>query len=155
MCKMCICRRVGKGPLFEVSLQPPHTHTPLASGYQALLMAPTELLAEQHYATLLSLAEDMPVSLRPRVALVVASIKPKVCGRRCGARVPPRQPRAHDAGQACPATESPCPHATCQERKQLHARIAAGGVDLLVGTQALLQQTWAALGLVVIDEQHK
>lgn len=48
------------------------------AGYQALLMAPTELLAEQHYETLLSLAENMPISRRPRVELVVASIKQKV-----------------------------------------------------------------------------
>lgn len=41
-------------------------------------MAPTELLAEQHYATLLALAEDVPVALRPRVELVAASLKPKV-----------------------------------------------------------------------------
>lgn len=44
------------------------------------MMAPTELLAEQHYATLVDLAEQMPVALRPRVALITNSLKPKVGG---------------------------------------------------------------------------
>lgn len=124
-------------------------------------MAPTELLAEQHYATLVSLAEDMPVSLRPRVALVVASLKPKV--------------RVHSFASALLgwfgwhlATDCLCRLLRTQqhpppflaprqqERRELSARIASGGVDLVVGTQALLnQESWSALGLVVIDEQHK
>lgn len=42
-----------------------------------------------------------------------------------------------------------------QERRELSSRIAAGAVDLVIGTTALTSQSWAALGLVVIDEQHK
>jgi ATP-dependent DNA helicase RecG len=34
------------------------------NGYQAVFMAPTEILAEQHYATLRSLVRDLPVSVR-------------------------------------------------------------------------------------------
>jgi ATP-dependent DNA helicase RecG len=39
----------------------------------------------------------------------------------------------------------------------LHAALAAGEVDLLIGTHALLteQVTFASLGVVVIDEQHR
>lgn len=49
---------------------------------------------------------------------------------------------------------SPLPLAW-QERKELSARIQTGAVDLVIGTSALANQKWAALGLVVIDEQHK
>lgn len=43
------------------------------------------------------------------------------------------------------------------ERKQALARIAAGEVDIIVGTQAVAQQEvqFHRLGLAIIDEQHK
>jgi len=44
------------------------------SGFQALIFAPTELLAKQHYRTLLDLVERLPLRPhRPRVALLVGS----------------------------------------------------------------------------------
>src|SRR5262249_53524376 len=46
---------------------------------------------------------------------------------------------------------------TAKERSNALADIQAGNVDLVVGTQALVQEDvqFARLGLVVIDEQHK
>jgi ATP-dependent DNA helicase RecG len=46
---------------------------------------------------------------------------------------------------------------TAAERRRLLADLAAGELDLVVGTQALVQDDvqFARLGLVVIDEQHK
>jgi ATP-dependent DNA helicase RecG len=46
---------------------------------------------------------------------------------------------------------------TSRERREALAALAAGEVDLVVGTQALVQEDvqFARLGLVVIDEQHK
>jgi ATP-dependent DNA helicase RecG len=43
------------------------------------------------------------------------------------------------------------------ERRKALARIRAGDVDIVVGTQALIQQdvTFKRLGFVVVDEQHK
>ncbi|MBN2582863.1 MAG: ATP-dependent DNA helicase RecG [Planctomycetes bacterium] len=43
------------------------------------------------------------------------------------------------------------------ERKKALARIRTGDVDIVVGTQALIQQdvTFKRLGFVVVDEQHK
>ena len=43
------------------------------NGCQACMMAPTEILAQQHYATLLELLKDMPI----RVALLTGSTKKK------------------------------------------------------------------------------
>eukprot|EP00775_Hariotina_reticulata_P012580 gene12580-12710_t len=65
------------------------------SGYQSLLLAPTELLATQHYATLTSLSEQLFLKhlglKRPRVALLTSSskasektaIKAALAGGRC------------------------------------------------------------------------
>ena len=46
---------------------------------------------------------------------------------------------------------------TQAERRDTLARIAAGELDLVIGTQAIVQEDveFAQLGLVVIDEQHK
>ena len=83
---------------------------------QTLLMAPTELLAEQHARTFGAWAG--PLGLR--VASLTAST--------------PRSQRA-----------------------ALLARAAAGELDVLVGTQALLseQLVLPALALAIVDEQHR
>ncbi len=88
----------------------------IESGAQAALLAPTEILARQHHATLCKLAEALPV----RIALLT--------GR--------------DKGRA---------------REALLADLAAGRIDLLVGTHAIFQEAvdYHDLGLVVVDEQHR
>jgi ATP-dependent DNA helicase RecG len=86
------------------------------SGFQAAIMVPTEILAEQHYLTMRRLVEPLGV----RVMLLTSAIK----GNR---------------------------------RRELLETIAAGAVDLLVGTHALIQEEleFKALSLAVIDEQHR
>ncbi|TWU05041.1 ATP-dependent DNA helicase RecG [Stieleria varia] len=87
----------------------------VANGYQAVLMAPTEVLARQHFRTL----QKMLDGSRVRVGLLCGSL-------------------------------------TAAERRDVLAGTAAGEIDLLVGTQALLFSIeFAKLGLCVIDEQHK
>lgn len=88
----------------------------VAHGCQAVLMAPTEVLARQHALTLDRLLETS----RVRRAQLIGGLTP---GRRTA----------------------------------LLELIAAGEVDVVVGTQAIIQEdvSFANLGLVVIDEQHK
>ncbi|HLA84080.1 MAG TPA: ATP-dependent DNA helicase RecG [Thermoguttaceae bacterium] len=88
----------------------------VAHGYQAALMAPTEVLARQHVLTLRRLLAGSHVRLCPLIG-----------------------------GLSAP------------DRREALASIAAGTVDLVVGTHAILQEdvAFAKLGLVVIDEQHK
>jgi len=88
----------------------------IESGFQAAIMVPTEILAEQHYLTMQRLVEPLGV----RVMLLTSAIK--------GSR-----------------------------RRELLETIATGDVDLIVGTHALIQERleFKALGLAVIDEQHR
>jgi ATP-dependent DNA helicase RecG len=97
-------------------------------GYQGALMAPTEVLAEQHYIgvhrALAELRVPDPATLeggRPLRVVLLTS-------------------RSHG-----------------KERARLLEEVAAGHVDLVVGTHALLtpEVRFAALGVVVIDEQHR
>jgi ATP-dependent DNA helicase RecG len=86
------------------------------SGHQTALLAPTELLAEQHYRTLRRLVGDGEL----RVELFTASAAP---------------------GHA----------------ERIRGELAAGAIDVAVGTHALLQDTvtFRSRGLVVVDEQHR
>jgi ATP-dependent DNA helicase RecG len=89
------------------------------AGHQTALMAPTELLAEQHLRTLKRLAQ-VEEAVHLRLELLTAS-----------------QTRTHI--------------------EAVRAELAAGGVDLVVGTHALLQEGvgFRSLGLVVVDEQQR
>ncbi len=87
----------------------------IESGYQVALMAPTELLAEQHLRNFRAWLEPL--------GLEVEWLAGKVQGKA---------------------------------RKSALAR-AAGGAHVLVGTHALMQEgvSFAKLGLVIVDEQHR
>jgi ATP-dependent DNA helicase RecG len=103
--------------------------TAVQGGHQGAFMAPTEVLAEQHHRGIRPLLEGMTVT---------------------------------DGGTSLfgerPLTvELLTNRVTGKDRTQLLAKLAAGEVDLLVGTHALIQETveFHSLGAVVIDEQHR
>ena len=86
------------------------------AGVQVALMAPTEILAEQHFQKLKMWCEPLGIE----VCWLTGSIKPKA-------------------------------------RKIANAAISSGQARLVVGTQALIQETveFFDLGLVIVDEQHR
>ena len=114
------------------------------SGFQGAIMAPTEILAEQHFRTFVRLLDtqkdeapvegpwfqasgsgylvlETPYMPKPvRIALLTGSLK-------------------------------------ASEKSAVQDAIANGEVDIVVGTHALVQQgvEFARLGLAVIDEQHR
>ncbi|MBF6597268.1 MAG: ATP-dependent DNA helicase RecG [Fermentimonas sp.] len=88
----------------------------LDNGFQACLMAPTEILASQHYETLSNMLSNMNI----RVELLTGSTKKK-------------------------------------KREGIHAGLASGEINILIGTHALIEDVvqFRNLGFVVIDEQHR
>ncbi len=88
----------------------------MENGYQAALMAPTEILAEQHARNVKRMLAETPY----RVELLTGSLR-------------------------------------ASEKKRLHKDLGAGEIHAAVGTHALIQESvsFARLGLVVIDEQHR
>lgn len=88
----------------------------MENGYQAAIMAPTELLAEQHYATITRLLA--PLGIAP--VLVTGSLSQR-------------------------------------DRSEVAKVMSTVAPLLVIGTHALVQEStsFARLGFVVIDEQHR
>ncbi len=98
-------------------------------GHQGAMMAPTEVLAEQHA---LGLRRDL-----------------------AGFQVPAEEGSLFEDRELRIALLTN--RVTGAERKQILADLADGGVDIVVGTHALIQDAvkFRSLGVVVIDEQHR
>jgi ATP-dependent DNA helicase RecG len=88
----------------------------IAAGTQAVIMAPTEVLAQQHWQTIERLLAESRVERR----LLTGAL-------------------------------------TAAQRRAMLDEIARGEAQLIVGTQAVIQEAvqFHKLGLAVIDEQHK
>ena len=104
---------VGSGKTVVALLAAAHV---IEAGRQAAMMAPTEILARQHFSTIAPLAEKAGL----RVAILT--------GRERG-----------------------------RERDDILAALAAGRINLIVGTHALFQEDveFDDLALAVVDEQHR
>ncbi len=91
-------------------------HSAAICGIQSAMMAPTEILAEQHYNTLKGILKNTDI----RVELLIGSTKKS-------------------------------------SKDAIKAAIKDGSVNIVIGTQALIQGDveFARLGLVVTDEQHR
>ncbi len=119
----------------------------VSNGFQAALMAPTEVLAEQHFQN--------------------------VCGHLCGTATPEHSSDQPDHKSTSP---QPIHIRRCtgflsrpisvallvgslpdQEKKDLRGSIAQGKIDVVVGTHAIIQKDvrFHRLGLAVIDEQQR
>lgn len=118
----------------------------IEGGWQGALMAPTEVLAEQHYLGVRGLLAD-------------AGLSPPLGESHMGMdslfAEQPGGPAVHVALlTGSTATANYKPDIT---RSELADDIAAGQVDLVVGTHALIQEdvSFSRLGIAVVDEQHR
>lgn len=86
------------------------------NGFTTLVMAPTEVLARQHYDTLAGFLEPLGVT----IGLLSGSL-------------------------------------TAAEKKNMRKAAESGGIEVLIGTHALIQKSVEIkrLGLVIVDEQHR
>lgn len=86
------------------------------NGFTTLVMAPTEVLARQHYDTFSCFLEPLGVT----IGLLSGSM-------------------------------------TAAEKKKMRKAAESGGIEVLIGTHALIQKSVEIkrLGLVIVDEQHR
>ena len=123
----------------------------MASGHQAAIMAPTEILAEQHARTLGAWARATGRKLALLTATTPKSPRKTVLAQLRAGRFDDVW-RVHE--QLRQGSDDP---STLLDRESILAMLAAGYLDMVVGTHALLAERveFADLGLVVIDEQHR
>jgi ATP-dependent DNA helicase RecG len=97
------------------------------AGYQCALLAPTEVLAAQHFRSIRDVLGPLAMGgqlggeeVATRVALLTGSMSP-------------------------------------QQKRQVRDEVAGGDAGIVIGTHALLQDTveFQNLGMVVVDEQHR
>jgi len=109
--------------------------TAVQGGHQGALMAPTEVLAEQHFSGIRSLLEGFEVPANDAEDSLFAG---------------------HGMDRSL-RIELLTNRTTPTQRRKLADALAQGDVDILVGTHALIEETVAfrSLGAIVIDEQHR
>ena len=123
----------------------------VANGFQAAIMAPTEILAEQHYRGLRNLLGAIQVrrsrewqsgiddAQRSRLAEIQQLLG--------------MDPQQSDGVRVALLTGS----LGAKERRRVLEGIANGEVDLIVGTHALITESvqYHRLGIAIVDEQHR
>jgi ATP-dependent DNA helicase RecG len=122
----------------------------IGSGHQAAIMAPTEVLADQHVRSVAELLTG--VGAVPYLGLPRRNSKDDGQASLLDpAPASPEEPRAAVAYAILTAA------VTGKDRSRILEGIAAGDVDLIVGTHALVQEgvSFHDLSLAVIDEQHR
>jgi len=100
------------------------------NGYQTAFMAPTEVLATQHFETFKKLFSGIAENEQPVFGLLTGH----------AARIV----YANDLESAV-------------NKKDLEKKVASGEISMIVGTHALIEKKvgFKNLGLVIIDEQHR
>lgn len=94
---------------------------------QVALLAPTEVLAQQHFRTITKQLGELATKGKlgaPDNAIAIALLTGSL---------------------------------SASEKKEIHAKIQSGEIDLVIGTHALLSDavSFKDLGLVIVDEQHR
>ena len=114
----------------------------VACGAQGVLMAPTEVLAEQHYRTLSDLLGRDGREVGPGLFLLPSPLTGE--GQGEGDSKPLRL-RLLLGGM------------TARQKAQVRAEASRGEADIIIGTHALIQESidFPRLGLSVVDEQHR
>ena len=107
----------------------------IAAGYQGAIMVPTEVLAEQHFQTVTQLLSGLTHTTQVD-NLLTASVE--------------SLGRPITVGLLTGSTRA-------RPRRKLTGMAAEGSLDLLIGTQALIQEgvELPRLALAVMDEQHR
>ena len=97
------------------------------SSGQAALLAPTEVLAQQHYRTITKILGELA------------------------------QAGTLQAGEIGTQVELLTGSLSTAEKKEIHAKLATGQTGIVIGTHALISDGVAFddLGLVIVDEQHR
>lgn len=133
----------------------------ISNGLQGALMAPTEILADQHYRGLKKLLAQVNVPRARPVADASEDWKSRVDSAQLDRMAEIKRllgmSEEEDQGGAGIRVALLTGSLKGKERRRVLEGIGQGEVDLVIGTHALIQEgvQYNSLGLVVIDEQHR
>lgn len=117
------------------------------AGRQAALMAPTEILAQQHFKEVVKLlnGQNITTGLLTRSEAIVTVEKN-----------PPLTPISVKGGVKLPSLSKKGLGENLK-KSELLQKVSSGQIHILIGTHALIQKTvqFKNLALVVVDEQHR
>ena len=104
-----------------------------ANGLQSAIMAPTEILAEQHYLTITNLLGSESPEGRDIIHIQIEGTS-----------------RTLTLALLTGSMSN-------KDKKRIQSAVSSGEIDIVVGTHSLLQEAvnFKKLGLVVVDEQHR
>ncbi|MCX6763402.1 MAG: ATP-dependent DNA helicase RecG [Candidatus Moranbacteria bacterium] len=130
---------VGSGKTIVAAIA---TLEALTAGYQVAIMAPTEVLARQHFLTLLAILRNHKIN----IALLTSSYK-----LACHSGLDPESSRTdlnYSLDSRLRGNDT---------RGNLLKKIKNGEINLIIGTHALIQKdvNFNNLALIIIDEQHR
>lgn len=108
----------------------------ILSGYQSVIMAPTEVLAAQHFESFQNIFKKSDI----RIGLLSRS------KAECVERITNEELRIMGKEKSFAA-----------KKRELMENVKAGEIQIMIGTHALLSEDvkFKKLGLVVVDEQHR
>ncbi|MEK7189185.1 MAG: helicase-related protein, partial [Patescibacteria group bacterium] len=115
-----------------------------SSGFQTALMAPTEILALQHFATIANIFPNHSVAVLTSKYHRLSGLV--IARERSDRSNPVNDTQGINDGIASPAA-----------RNDIKDAISKGHVAITIGTHAIIQKdvSFDKLGLVIIDEQHR
>ncbi len=118
--------------------------TAVEDGHQGAVMAPTEVLATQHFLAITELLEEAGLAPAHRDASGTGSLFAEADGPSVSVAL-------------LTGSQALCTAAPDARREDVVSMIADGSVDVVVGTHALIQEgvAFAALSMAVVDEQHR
>ncbi|MGZ8614047.1 MAG: ATP-dependent DNA helicase RecG [Actinomycetota bacterium] len=127
----------------------------IGSGHQAAIMAPTEVLAGQHFRSV----QELLGRIGGVPYLEFASTRPSATpdGQASLLDTLDAPTSQHDGDEPVVTYALLTGAVTGKDRQRTIDAVADGSVDLVVGTHALVQEsvTFADLSLAVVDEQHR
>lgn len=132
---------VGSGKTIVAAIAALQT---IQAGYQVAIMAPTEVLAKQHFESFCQLFKNYDIN----IALLTNSYK-VICHPKLAEGSNQSKIRSSRLRQLADPQDD--------KRENLLKKIKSGKINLVIGTHALIQKDvlFKNLALAIIDEQHR
>ena len=132
---------VGSGKTIVAGISALQT---ISAGYQVAIMAPTEVLARQHFESFCEIFKNYDFN----IALLTSSYKLMCCHSELVSE------SKNKMLKHLPAGRQGIQH---DKKEDLLNKIKTGKINLVIGTHALIQKDvkFKNLALVIIDEQHR